>query len=303
MAFSSSHTPVLLEEVATFLDPKEGDTVLDVTLGLGGHAQEFLKRIGERGRFIGLDADARNLSQAQENLRAFPDRVECRHANFRDLARLDLPKVDILFADLGLSSPHVDDPKRGFTFREEVPLDLRYDQSRGVTAAAWLAQADEEDVAHCLRAFSELPSAARFARVLKERLPTTTTAVVLAAESVYRWRAKAMLPQIFQALRIAVNDELGSLDALLAVGSTLLRPGGRMGVISYHSLEDRRVKQVFRDLATAPKHPETGQDLYPADFTLLTRKAIVPSPDEVRLNPRSRSAKLRVIMRRDSPPS
>jgi 16S rRNA (cytosine1402-N4)-methyltransferase len=289
--------------VLAILDPKAGETVLDVTLGLGGHAEALLKRVGERGTLIGLDADTRNLAQAQKRLHSLPGRVRCIHANFRDLADLALPGVNMLFADLGLSSPHVDDPARGFTFREEVPLDLRYDRSRGVTAAVWLAQSTEEEIAHCLRVFGELPSSARFARALRERLPTTTTAVVLAAESVYRWRAKTVLPQIFQALRIAVNDELGSLDALLAVGPTFLKPDGRMGVISYHSLEDRRVKQVFRSLTSAPKHPQTGQDLHPAEFTLLTRKAVVPSDDEVTVNPRSRSAKLRVIMRRDSPPS
>ncbi|MFH1444769.1 MAG: 16S rRNA (cytosine(1402)-N(4))-methyltransferase RsmH [Candidatus Peregrinibacteria bacterium] len=297
------HVPVLLSEVLTLLDPKAGETVLDVTLGLGGHAEAFFKKIGEHGRLIGLDADAQNLAHAEARLRKLPGHVDCRHANFSAIADIDLPPIDILFADLGLSSPHVDDPERGFTFREEVPLDLRYDRSSGVSAAAWLAQASEDEVAQCLREFGELPSAKRFARMLKEHKPTTTTAVVLAAEALYRWRAKAVLPQIFQALRIAVNDELGALDALLSVGPSLLTPGGRMGVISYHSLEDRRVKQVFRALSQAPKHLDTGQDVHPPFFTLLTRKAIVPSDDEVTVNPRSRSGKLRVIMRSVSTPS
>ncbi|OIO54874.1 16S rRNA (cytosine(1402)-N(4))-methyltransferase [Candidatus Peregrinibacteria bacterium CG1_02_54_53] len=297
------HTPVLLQEVLTILDPRAGETVLDVTLGLGGHAEAFLKLVGVNGVLIGLDADVQNLRLAESKLHALSGRADCRHANFSAIADLDLPPIDILFADLGLSSPHVDDPARGFTFREEVPLDLRYDRTNGVSAAAWLAQVPEEEVARCLHEFGELPSSKRFARVLKERKPTTTTAVVLAAESVYRWRAKAVLPQIFQALRIAVNDELGALETLLHEGPSLLRPGGRMGVISYHSLEDRRVKQTFRVLSQAPKHPETGQNVHPPFFTLLTRKAIVPSEDEVTLNPRSRSAKLRAIMRSVSTPS
>lgn len=299
----SAHVPVLLREVLTLLAPQKGETVLDVTLGTGGHAEAFLEQIGGEGTLIGLDADMQNLARAESRLRAREGHVDCRHANFRDIAGLGLPPVDVLFADLGLSSPHVDDPGRGFTFRTEAPLDLRYDRTHGLSAAAWLAQVSEEEITRCLRLCGELSSARRFARALKERQPATTTAVVLVAESVYRWRAKILLPQIFQALRIAVNDELGSLDRLLVTAPSLLKPGGRMGIISYHSLEDRRVKQTFRLLVTPPKHPDTGQDLHAADFTLLTRKAVVPSDEEQHRNSRSRSAKLRVIMRRVSAPS
>jgi len=282
------------------LAPKEGETVLDVTLGLGGHAEEFLKSIGKRGTFIGLDADAQNLARAQERLSVLSGHREYRHANFRDLQQLDLPNVDILFADLGLSSPHVDEPERGFTFRSDVPLDLRFDRTQGVPASLWLQRISPDDLTRALRAFGEFKGVRRLAEKLKEGAMSTTFSVVRAVESVFGWKAPSVMPQVFQALRIAVNDELGALDALLLSGPALLKDGGRMGVISYHSLEDRRVKQVFRDLTTAPKHPETGQDLHPADFSLLTRKVIVPTAEEQRANPRSRSAKLRVIMRRPS---
>jgi len=295
---SSSHTPVLLKESITLLDPKEGETVLDVTLGLGGHAEEFLKSIGKRGTFIGLDADAQNLARAQLRLSILSGHQEYRHANFRDLQQLDLPKVEILFADLGLSSPHVDEPERGFTFRSDVPLDLRFDRTQGVPASLWLQRISLDDLTRALRAFGEFKGVRRLAEKLKEGTMSTTFSVVRSVESVFGWKAPSVMPQVFQALRIAVNDELGALDALLLYGPALLKDGGRMGVISYHSLEDRRVKQVFRDLTTAPKHPETGQDLHPADFSLLTRKVIVPTAEEQRANPRSRSAKLRVIMRR-----
>jgi len=184
-----SHVPVLLPSVLAVLDPRKGESVLDVTLGLGGHAHSFLQRIGPAGRLIGLDADEENLVLAQKTL-AHEKNVQFIHANFAHLASLELPRVDIVFADLGLSSPHIDDPSRGFTFREEVPLDLRYDRSQGATAAEWIARASEEEVQKTLRESGELPSAHRLAQILKERQPTTTTAVVLAAESVYRWQGK-----------------------------------------------------------------------------------------------------------------
>ncbi len=299
MSEGFSHVPVLLPSVLAVLDPRKGESVLDVTLGLGGHAHSFLQRIGPAGRLIGLDADEENLVLAQKTL-AHEKNVQFIHANFAHLASLELPRVDIVFADLGLSSPHIDDPSRGFTFREEVPLDLRYDRSQGATAAEWIARASEEEVQKTLRESGELPSAHRLAQILKERQPTTTTAVVLAAESVYRWQAKAMLPRIFQALRIAVNDEMGALDALLSSISFLLKPGGRIGIISYHSLEDRRVKQAFRELATSQKDERTGAVRTPAAFALLTRKAVVPSSDECERNPRARSAKFRALQHIDS---
>lgn len=297
MSAAAHHTPVLLKEVIALLDPKDGETVLDVTLGLGGHTEEFLRRVGSTGKVIGLDADRQNLSQAQQRLRTFQGQLECRHANFINLAALDLPKADLLFADLGLSSPHVDDASRGFTFREDVPLDLRFDRTCGVPASQWLSQISLEQLAHVLHHYGEIRGAHRLAEKLKESDMTTTFSVVRAVESVFSWRAKSVMAQVFQALRIALNDEMAALEALLMVGPSLLKEGGRMGVISYHSLEDRQVKQSFRRLGTVPKHPETGQDLHAPEFLMLTRKATVPSDEEVRCNPRSRSAKLRVIMR------
>ena len=292
----SQHTPVLLSETITLLHPKSGETVLDVTLGLGGHAEALLHATGERGTLIGLDADAENLARAQARLSSFPGRKEFRHANFRDLARLGLPKVDILFADLGLSSPHVDEPGRGFSFRTESPLDLRFDRTQGLPAVLWLQRVSLHDLTRALREYGEITSAHRLAQKLKESEMSTTSSVVRAVESVFGWRAPSVMPLVFQALRIAVNDELGSLDALLSAGPVLLNPGGRMGVISYHSLEDRRVKHAFQAMTTAPKDSATGQDLHPAGFILLTRKAVVPSDEEQHSNPRSRSAKLRAIM-------
>jgi len=291
-----SHTPVLLNAALSLLQLKPGDSVLDVTLGLGGHALAFAEQIGAGGSLTGLDADPQNLASARERLSMIRT-VTCLHANFRDLAALSLPQFDVIFADLGLSSPHLDDPLRGFSFRTDAPLDLRFDSTAGVSAAQWLQTVDSEDLTQVLRAFGELPHPHQLALLLKEQLPQTTFALVRTVEQVLHWRAKSFLPQVFQALRIAVNDELGALDHLLSSGPSLLKEGGRMGVISYHSLEDRRVKQVFRTITTAPKNLETGQDLHPAPFILLTRKAMLPTAEEVRGNPRARSAKLRAIRR------
>jgi 16S rRNA (cytosine1402-N4)-methyltransferase len=292
-----------LKEVLDVLAPRPGETVLDVTLGLGGHAAAFLERIGPQGRLIGLDADKENLELARERLAPFGDRVQFFHANFRDLPSLGLPPVDILFADLGLSSPHLDDPQRGFSFRTEIPLDLRFDRSQGIPASQWLRQVSGRDLTSALRAFGELRRARPLAEALHRAAPATTTDVRRVVEQVMGFRAPALMAQVFQALRIAVNDELRSLDVLLEAGSHLLRSGGRMGIISYHSLEDRRVKRVFRALTVPPRDPGSGRDTGPAPFALLTRSVIVPSPEEVHRNPRSRSAKFRAIISRASLPS
>lgn len=297
MVQTPSHTPVLLETVLSVLDPKPGESVLDVTTGLGGHARAFLERTAPDGRLIALDADPDNLALAREHLAPFGNRVQFLHANFRDCASLALPQADIILADLGLSSPHLDDPRRGFSFRTEAALDLRFDRTAGDPAALWIQKVAEQELVKALRDFGELPGAGRLARALKASEIRTTSDVVRIAEEVYGWRAKSLLPQFFQALRIAVNDELGALEEFLLFAPGLLTPGGRLGIISYHSLEDRRVKQTFRSLTTAPKNPHTGQDAAPSDFTLLMRKAIISSAEEVSCNPRSRSAKFRAIRR------
>ncbi len=282
--------------VYSVLAPALGETVLDVTLGLGGHAERFLEAIGPTGRLIGLDADPRNLEVARERLQG-RGVTELQHANFRDLASLKLPPIGILFADLGLSSPHLDDPNRGFTFRTDAPLDLRFDQSQGETAAALIARSDADGLFEIFRTYGEFAGGAKLSRALAGKDIATTFALKRTVENVFGYRAKALLPQIFQALRIAVNDELRALEHLLEVGPHLLCPGGRMGIISYHSLEDRPVKRAFRALASPEKAPLTGRTVRPAPFVLLTPKALVPSPDEIASNPRSRSAKFRVLKR------
>jgi len=294
-----THIPVLEETALSFLKPKTGERVLDVTLGLAGHATRFLQATGPDGEFVGLDADATNLAFAREKLSIFGDRVTLHHVNFGRLPELELEPVDILFADLGLSSPHVDDPERGFTFRAESPLDLRFDQSIGFSASQYIEHASEEEIAQIMRDFGELyQPARRIGKELAGKTFTTSTELRAVIESVFTFKAKSMLPQIFQALRMAVNDELGVLQTLLETGPFLLKSGGRMGVISFHSLEDRMVKQAFRALTTPEKDPITGKISVDAAFELVTTKAVVPDAAEIAANPRARSVKFRILRRR-----
>ena len=298
------HIPVLRDVSLKYLDPQSGESVIDCTLGLGGHATSFLERIGKKGKLIGIDADEMNLSNSVVRVRepALPKKnVELLHANFRDLPTLDLPPCDVLFADLGLSSPHIDDPARGFTFREDGPLDCRFDQSQGLPASHLLQNNSETELIKLFQEYAEVQKAHLLVRGIidaREKSPLQSSSdLVSIVEETYGFKAKRVLPQIFQALRIAVNDEMEALKILLEHGPLLLKPNGRMGIISYHSLEDRMVKQRFRALTQATKDPITGADLAPASFTLLTKKALQPTLEEVESNPRSRSAKLRIIQK------
>lgn len=292
------HVPVLLEEVLSALQPAAGERVLDVTLGLGGHASAFLRAVGPSGSLTALDADADNMMIARRRLEETGGLFELRHVNFGRIAELDLQPFDVIFADLGLSSPHLDDATRGFSFRFEGPLDLRFDRTGGKTAADLIEASDEEDLAGVFRTYGELwKEAGKLSRALTGKRWNTTTDLKNAVEQAFGFRAKQILPQVFQALRIAVNDELHALSELLRVGPALLAPGGRMGVISFHSLEDRMVKQTFRALCEPVKDEITGKVSIPAGFELLTKKALQPSDDEIAANQRARSAKFRAIRR------
>lgn len=290
------HIPVLHTTVLKVLAPAPGETVLDVTLGLGGHAQAFLSAIGPTGLLIGLDADPRNLTLAAKLLDG-KGPVKLIHANFRALDTLPLPPLDIVFADLGLSSPHVDDPTRGFTFRSEAPLDLRYDPENGRSASELIGVSTPDELFTIFSTFGEFPGSARLGRVLAGKSVATTTALKGIVEQVFGYRAPKLLPQVFQALRIAVNDELGALRCLLDAAPRLLSSRGRIGILSYHSLEDRLVKHAFRSLCTPEKNPETGKTVRPASFALLTPKPLTASSAEIADNPRARSVKFRAILR------
>ncbi len=256
-------------------------------MGLGGHAGTFLENIGQGGRLIGMDADEKNLAVAARNLDRWKGQIRLIHENFRSVRLPGLANVDILFTDLGLSSPHIDDPDRGFTFRHDAPLDLRFDQTQGIPASALLRTTGEKELANIFKMYGELPQSHHLAEALYRTHPQTTLELKAVVEQVYRWRAPQSLPQVFQALRIVVNDELNALRDFLQDGPELLAPGGRMGIVCYHSLEDRMVKQEFRRRSLARFH-------------LLTPKAVRPTPEECARNPRARSARFRAIERKTS---
>ncbi len=303
---ASAHEPVLLNEVLHFLRPHAGGTYIDATVGGGGHAEAILDASAPDGRLLGLDADPDALRRSQRRLHRFGRRVVLVHANFDQLQsvaeREGFVPADGVLMDLGVSSDQLADAARGFSFLRPGPLDMRMDPSLPHTAADLVNTLDEEDLARLIRAYGEDPYARRIARAIVRARPiyTTTELADLVARVVPRRPGQRLHPatRTFQALRIAVNDELGALERALPQAIAVLRPGGRLAVITFHSLEDRIVKHFFRrearDCICPPWQPVCTCG-HKAQVRILTRKPVVPSPDEVQRNPRSRSAKLRVV--------
>ncbi len=291
------HIPVLLGEVIEGLSPQRGSRILDCTVGGGGHAKALLERAVPGGVLIGIDYDARALEVADAVLRGVE---RARYRLFQGpFSRLKefvlqsgLEAVDIIFFDLGLSSIQLDDPSRGFSFRYDSFLDMRMDQSRSITAQELVNSLSEEELSWIFSRYGEERFARRIAReiVVQRRFrPIETTGdLVRIVESVVGPRRARIHPatRVFQALRIVVNNELQELEKALCSAREVLAPGGRIGVISFHSLEDRIVKHTFR------------QWMREGEFEILTKKPIVPQPEEVMANPRSRSAKLRIVQRK-----
>jgi len=276
------HISVLAHESVAALALRPDGVYVDATFGAGGHSARVLAALGPSGRVVAIDADP----GARTRTIADP-RFTLVHANFRDLAAvlddLSLAQVDGVLYDLGVSSMQFDEGERGFSFREAAPLDMRLDPTRGESAAEFIARADETELADAIYRFGDERNSRRIARAIKARLPRDTmelAAVVSGAVHV-RGKRERIHPatRTFQALRIAVNDELGALEATLDAALERTRDDGRIAVISFHSLEDRIVKQRFRDDPRAVR---------------VTRKPIVPGEAELAANPRSRSAKLRV---------
>ena len=285
------HVPVLLDEVVHWLTPERGGVFVDCTVGLAGHALVLLQHGVQR--LVGIDRDPAALALAREALQEFGDRVELVHADYRELAHIldacGLTKVDGILADLGVSSLQLDAEGRGFSFRRDEPLDMRMDTSRGQTCADMLATVDETELADVIYQFGEERNSRRIARALvraREERPLERTGQVAnivrrASRTKGYWRIDPAT-RTFQALRIWVNRELDGLDAFLETAAGRLAPGGRLVVITFHSLEDRVVKHTFRKLETV---------------RVLTRRPIVAGDDEVARNPRARSAKLRAVER------
>jgi len=301
------HPPVLLREAVDLLAPHPGGIYADGTLGAGGHAAEILKRSSPDGILIGMDQDPEAIERSRVSLAAYSDRVHIRHGNFRELARvlsgLGYEKVDGVLLDLGVSWFHLKTPERGFSFQLDGPLDMRMDTGRPQTAADLVNNFSRDELARIIREFGEERRAGAIARAIEKaraRRPITRT-VQLAeiVSSVFppnppRRTHPATLT--FQALRIAVNDELGALREGVNALIPLLSPGGRIAVISFHSLEDRAVKQAFAAMARGcicpPKLPVCSCGKKPT-LKILTQPPIIAGPEELERNPAARSAKLR----------
>ncbi len=301
------HAPVLYKEVVDGLVTDLAGTYVDGTLGGGGHAAALLDVLRENGRVVGIDQDPEALATAEARLAGAAEagRFRTLRGNFGDLERLlaeaGIDQVDGLLLDLGVSSHQIDEAGRGFAYAASGPLDMRMDTDAPLTAADLVNRAEPEDLIHIFRAYGEEPRAPKIVRALIEARPIETTgklADVIRAATYHREELKT-LARVFQALRIAVNDELGVLERALIAGLRVLRPGGRMAVIAYHSLEDRRAKQFLRygNFAGEPMRDFYGNLLTP--WTLLTRKPITASDAEVEANPRARSARLRIAEKRN----
>ena len=304
------HRPVLLRESLELLSVPRGGVAIDCTVGGGGHTRALLEAVGASGRVIGLDRDAESLARASDSLRDFGDRFLPIHADYRDLHRLaagrGLESVDAVLADLGFSSLQMDDAERGFSFSADGPLDMRLDRSTGRTAADLLAECGEAELTRLLRTYGEEPRAPRLARAIlraRSRGPIRTTKQLAQIVEDASPRAGGRIhpaTRTFQALRIAVNDELEGLESFVEAACRLLAPGGRAAFIAFHSLEDRKVKHTLARLVPhcvcPPSLPRCVCGT-PGIVALVNRKAVRPSEAELRANPRARSARLRVARR------
>ena len=319
---NGDHIPVLVNEVVQFLQPKNHGFYVDGTVGLGGHAAVILQKSAPNGSLLGIDLDSEALAIAKERLREYEERVTLVGGNFAHLDQLPqllrgaelpettIPQIDGILLDLGVSSLQLDTPARGFSFTHSGPLDMRMDASQPLSAGHVVNRHPEAALATIFTQFGQERWAKRIARQIvrarKRRAISTThqlAEIVLAAipPKSTGWRIHPAT-RVFQALRIYINDELKNLHSGIYCAASALKPGGRLCVISFHSLEDRIVKEQFRTLSRAcicpPKTPICVCQHTPT-LQILTKRPIAPTHDEVRRNPRSRSAKLRVAMKID----
>jgi 16S rRNA (cytosine1402-N4)-methyltransferase len=304
------HQPVLMDEVLELLLIKRGGIYIDGTVGGGGHAQAILERIGPDGFLLGIERDEEALRRTETRLANWKKQCVLAHGNYRCMADIaksrGIDRVDGVLLDLGVSSDQLDSPERGFSFNGEGPLDMRMDNSKGKTAADLVNSMSEAELTSTLREFGEEPHAGRIARaIVRERTVAPITTTVQLADLVARaagGRRGRLHPatRTFQALRIKVNDEMGAIKEGLAASAGILKDGGRMAVISFHSLEDRNVKDFFKRHAGRWESLQAGGQRFVVEeptVRVLTRKPVTPSEKEVESNPRSRSAKLRAAER------
>jgi 16S rRNA (cytosine1402-N4)-methyltransferase len=301
------HRSVLLDESVAALMIKPDGIYVDATFGRGGHSREILKRLGNEGRLIAMDRDPEAIACAN---RCFADdpRFTIKHCNFSQVAavieQLGLSgSINGVLMDLGVSSPQLDDAERGFSFLRSGPLDMRMDSSEGESAADWLRRVEYSDLVYVLRKYGEEKFAKRIAAAIvdaRERRDITTTgqlADIIESAVPVKEKHKHPATRSFQAIRIAINDELQSVEQGLEGAVSVLAPGGRLAVISFHSLEDRIVKRYMRNMSSRPAIP-AGLPIMDADIDVPCRlacKPVVPGENELKQNPRARSARLRVL--------
>ncbi len=299
MQIEKLHVPVMLKEALEFLNPQPGQTIVDATLGTGGHAAEILRRIAPAGRLVGIDRDENSLAICKERLAEFKDNTEFVHANFADLdqilANSGIKEIDGIIFDLGISSYQLADPQRGFSFQEEGPLDMRLDKSSYISAYDLVNNLNENEISQLLWNFGQERWHNRIAHLLvqeRRNEPIATTKqlanlVIRAIPQRYRRSYYRIHPatRTFQAVRIAVNRELEILESTVKKAVDILRKQARICVISFHSLEDRAIKHTFRALK------------YDGLINIITAKPLTPSPKEIEVNPSSRSSKFRVAER------
>jgi len=308
---TTAHQPVLLREALEALAVRPGGFWVDGTVGAGGHAEAILRATAPEGRLLACDRDAEALETARRRLASFGERVVLRHADYRQLGALldeaGVPRVAGILLDLGISSLQLDDPGRGFSFQKDGPLDMRIDRTERTTAADLVGALTEERLAAVFKKYGEEKAARRIARALvreRARAPIATTrrlAEIVASVLPVRGPSRIHpATRTFQALRIAVNREIEGLDRLLEEAAARLEPGGRIAVISFHSLEDRVVKQTLRGLTprcVCPRDLPVCACGRPGIVRLVGSKALRPSAEEALRNPRSRSARLRAAER------
>ncbi len=286
----NQHFPVLLEEVLSYLDPKEGESYLDCTAGYGGHASKILERTLTPAKAVLVDRDQQAVDYLNDQ---FTSEINIVHTDYLNAAQKldnDNKQFDMILVDLGVSSPHLDIASRGFSIRTDGPLDMRMDSSQSVSAETIVNGYDEDDIVEILRKYGEEPKAKKIAKLIVENRPITTT-TQLANVAAQAWPGYSKVhpaTRTFQAIRIAVNSELEQIQQALPIWINMLKPGGRIVIISFHSLEDRIVKDIFKEYAG---------DHYDALLQLLTKKPVAGSSDEIVNNPRARSAKLRAAVK------
>lgn len=304
-----NHQAVLLDKALESLNVRPSGNYVDATFGRGGHSRAILQKLNKEGRLIAFDRDPDAVAFAKQQFAAEP-RLTIEHCNFDQIANVieqyDLTKkIDGVLMDLGVSSPQLDDTERGFSFLRSGPLDMRMDTSRGVTARQWLAKVKPADLIHVLKKYGEEKFARRIttaiveAREKREITETGDLAGIISNAIPVKEKNKHPATRSFQAIRICINDELQAIERGLQAAASVLATGGRLSVISFHSLEDRIVKRFMRDISSRPKLP-AGFPVMEADIKIpfrLVAKPVVADAEELKQNPRARSARLRVLER------